>query len=61
MIYTNAQYYNSRTGELVGIRCEINGLTSYVPIDPQNTDYRNMMALVAAGELTIAPADPVEG
>jgi hypothetical protein len=31
-----------------------------VPIDDANTDYANIMALVAAGELTIAPADGAE-
>ena len=28
-----------------------------IPPDPANTDYANIMALVAAGELTIAPAE----
>ena len=39
------------------IRVDINGVTSFVPLDEANTDYKNIMALVAAGELTIAPAD----
>jgi hypothetical protein len=56
-MYTNAQYYNDMSGTLAGIRVDINGVTSSVPIDPSNTDYANIMALVAAGELTIAPAD----
>lgn len=57
-MYTNAQYYNdSLTGNTVGIRCDINGANSFVPIDPANTDYANIMALVDAGELTIAPAE----
>lgn len=56
-MYTNAQYYNSTSGYLEGIRVDINGVTSFVPLDPTNTDYANMMALVAAGELTIAPAE----
>ena len=33
------------------------GKTISVPTDPANTDYANIMALVAAGELTIAPAE----
>tara|TARA_R110000868_G_scaffold176318_7_gene413912 strand:+ start:7870 stop:8049 length:180 start_codon:yes stop_codon:yes gene_type:complete len=59
-MYTNAQYFtNPITGQSpAGIRCDINGVTSFVPIDPANTDYQNIMALVAAGELTIAPASP---
>jgi hypothetical protein len=58
-MYTNAQYYNDTlTGQSpAGIRCDINGVTSFVPIDEANVDYQNLMALVAAGELTIAPAE----
>ena len=61
MTYTNAQYYTDLSGNPAGIRCDIAGVTSFVPLDPANTDYANMMALVAAGKLTIAPADPVGG
>ena len=32
-----------------------------IPVDPANSSYQSIMALVAAGELTIAPADPAEG
>ena len=58
-MYTNAQYYNDQLmGKFpAGIRVDINGVTSFVPIDDANADYTNMMALVAAGELVIAPAD----
>lgn len=56
-MYSNAQYVNDLSGNTIGIRCDINGVTSFVPIDPANTDYQNIMALVAAGELTIAPAE----
>jgi hypothetical protein len=57
-MYSNAQYINSPfTGQPSSIRCDINGVTSFVPIDPANTDYTNIMALVDAGELTIAPAE----
>jgi hypothetical protein len=55
-MYSNAQYYNSLAGSLAGIRVDINGSQSFVPIDPANTDYANMMALVAAGQLVIEPA-----
>jgi len=54
-MYTNAQYI-AFNGVNTSIRCDINGATSFVPIDPANTDYANIMALVEAGELTIAPA-----
>jgi hypothetical protein len=56
-MYTDAQYVNDMDGVVFGIRCNINGVTSFVPIDDANTDYTNIMALVAAGELTIAPAE----
>jgi hypothetical protein len=54
-MYTNAQYI-ALNGTNTCIRCDINGVTSFVPLDPANTDYANIMQLVAAGELTIAPA-----
>jgi hypothetical protein len=57
-MYTNAQYYNDLSGNPTAIRCDINGVTSFVPLDPANSDYQNIMTLVAAGELTIAPAEP---
>jgi hypothetical protein len=55
-VYTNAQYYNGSDGTLAGIRVDIYGVTSFVPLDPKNTDYANIMVLVAEGQLTIAPA-----
>lgn len=57
-MYSNAQYMNNFEGKISCIRCDINGVTSFVPLDPANVDYQNIMALVAAGELTIAPASP---
>ena len=59
-MYNNAQYYNDAlTGQSpAGIRCDIDGVTSFVPIDPANTDYAAIMSLVAEGKLTIAPASP---
>lgn len=56
-MYTNAQYYNSSMSNPAGIRVDINGVTSFVPLDPANSDYAAIMALVAAGQLTIAPAE----
>ena len=55
-MYTNAQYI-AQQGVNVSIRVDINGVTSFVPLDSANTDYANMMELVAEGKLTIAPAD----
>jgi len=55
--YTNARYLNyPNTNQVSEIIVDINRVTSTVPIDPANTDYANMMALVAAGKLVIAPA-----
>lgn len=60
-MYSNAQYCLSPlTGATGGIRVDINGAPSFVPLDPANTDYAAIMALVAAGELVIADAAPVE-
>jgi hypothetical protein len=55
-MYTNAQYFGNPT---MSIRVDINGVNSFVPLDLSNTDYVNIMALVDAGELTIAPAEKV--
>jgi hypothetical protein len=55
-MHNNAQYI-AFNGVNTNIRVDINGVTSFVPLDPANTDYQNIMALVAAGELTIAPAE----
>ena len=55
-MYTNAQYV-AKDGVNIGIRVDIDGVTSWVPLDPANSDYANMMQLVAEGQLTIAPAE----
>jgi hypothetical protein len=55
-MYENAQYVNFM-GVETSIRVDINGVTSFVPLDPANTDYQNIMKLVEDGELTIAPAE----
>jgi hypothetical protein len=55
--YTNAQYYCILgTSTIVGVKVNIDGVLSFVPIDSANTDYSNMMVLVAEGKLVIAPA-----
>ena len=55
MTYSNAQYYNDMmTGTPAGIRVDIAGVTSFVPLDPANSDYAAIMRLVAAGELVVA-------
>jgi len=55
-MYTNAQYIAINDINCA-IRVDINGVTSFVPLDPANTDYANIMFLVEEGKLTIAPAE----
>lgn len=56
-MYTNPQYYTDMSRNPIGIRVDINGVTSFVPLDPANTDYENIMKLVDEGQLVIQPAD----
>jgi hypothetical protein len=58
MEITNAQYISDLIGEVnVTIRATINGQETFVPIDPANTDYAEIMRQVEAGELTIQEAE----
>jgi len=58
MEITNAQYVNGFMGEVnVTIRATIDGQETFVPIDPANTDYAEIMRQVEAGELTIQEAE----
>jgi hypothetical protein len=56
-MYLNASYYTDNQNVIAGIRCDIVGVTSFVPIDPANADYSNIMQLVESGDLIIKPAD----
>lgn len=56
-MYSNAQCVNGFSGDVSIIRVDINGVTSFVPLDPANTDYQNIMKLVEDGKLTIEPSD----
>ena len=55
-MYTNAQYLSSN-GINTSISCLINGELWFIPLDPANADYANIMALVKDNKLTIAPAE----
>ncbi len=60
MIITNAQYLKSSTDDktIRCIKCEINGVVSYVPISKLgNTDYAEIQKQVKEGTLTIKDAD----
>lgn len=57
-MYNNAQYIeNDIIKKITMIRVDINGVTSFVSIDPANTDYQRIMKLVEEGKLVIAPAE----
>ena len=54
----NAQYCNDLDGnEAAGIKATIDGVEMFIPLDPANTHYAEIMRQVEAGELTIADAD----
>jgi len=44
-------------GENVCIKATIDGDTVFVPLDPANTQYAEILRQVEAGDLTIADAD----
>ena len=54
MTITSAQY---RTAENEEILCIIDGIELFVPIDPDNRHYAEIMRQVEAGELKIQEAD----
>lgn len=57
-MYSNAQYMRDElNGQIDMIRVDINGVTSFVPLDPENTDYANLMELEREGKIVIQPAD----
>ena len=60
-MYANAKYVVIRPStEPNAISVEIDGVPSFVPLDPENIDYMNIMTLVDEGKLVIQPADGVE-
>jgi hypothetical protein len=56
MTITSAQYV-AENGINQTIQATINGVEMYVPLDPANRHYAEIMRQVDAGELTIADAD----
>ena len=57
MNITNAQYYNDLDGNQSGVKATIDGTEMFVPLDPANRHYAEIMRQVEAGELTIADAE----
>lgn len=53
-MYQSAIYIETASN-VTAINVLINGTSSVVPLDTQNTDFVAITALVAAGQLTIAP------
>ena len=59
MNITLAQHQNDDlSGETnINIKATIDGVEMFIPLDPANRHYAEIMRQVAAGELTIADAD----
>lgn len=57
MDITSAQYTEDLGGEHTNIKATIDGKEMFVPLDPANRHYAEIMRQVEAGELTIADAD----
>jgi hypothetical protein len=57
MNITNAQYYNDLDGNQSGVKAVIDGTEMFVPLDPANRHYAEIMRQVEASELTIADAE----
>jgi len=59
MIITSAEYIlnEAKDGNGTVIKATIDGTEMFVPLDPANRHYAEIMLQVEAGELTIADAD----
>ena len=61
MIFKNAKYHkaplDNPDNKNTAVVVEINGVESWVPMDEANTDYAEILKLVAEGSLTIEDAD----
>ena len=57
MQITSAQYITGMTGTNSSIRATIDGQELFVPLDPANRHYAEIMRQVEAGTLTITEAD----
>ena len=58
MKITNAQYMKDyENTKISNIRCDIDSITIYVPLDPNNRHYAEILRQVKEGTLTIKDAD----
>jgi hypothetical protein len=56
-MWENVRYSRGLFGEIGCIVAEKDGVKFCIPMSEGLPEYREIMALVAAGELTIAPAE----
>ena len=57
MNISTAQYFCNREGDKEGIKATIDGFEMFVPLDPANRHYAEIIKQVEAGAMTIAEAD----
>ena len=57
MIITNAQYFKNTKEELDTVKCSIDGVTMFIPLDPDNRHYAEILKQVKEGKLTIKEAE----
>jgi hypothetical protein len=57
MEITNAKYFQDNNGNNVVVNCQIGGSYVSIPMDENNSDYKEIMRQVEEGTLTIAEAD----
>jgi hypothetical protein len=57
MIITTAQYEVDMSGNNSSVKATIDGQVVFVPLDPANRHYAEILKQVADGTLTIADAD----
>jgi hypothetical protein len=57
MEITNAKYFQDNNGNNVVVNCQIGGSYVSIPMDENNSDYKEILRQVNEGTLTIADAD----
>ena len=57
MTITNVQYTIDRDGNNASVKATIDGQEMFVPLDPVNRHYAEILKQVEAGTLTIADAE----
>jgi len=56
MKFTSVQYYNNKLNTVEGIKLTIDNEILFVPLDPANRHYAEIMRQVVEGTLTIQEA-----